>query len=302
MSYFVPLCDVIPLTHHVGTLQWNVTTLILESAQAREDRKKRVRLFKISSRNLISSPQPSRNHFIPDSITLTLWPHTPAIFRILQKELKRLAKAQQAQAAAALQAGAATSPVVVQPQPIPAGAGGVPRRGASATPQIPVISSTPKPVGTPRPISTVPRPGSTIPRPGSAVPRPGSTVPRPGSTAPSNVKQEQRPIVPPVQMPGPMAMVATPSRTATTTPMSVDLSRGKKRDREDGAAMGTPVNGVPPVADAYVNGMSVNGIGNGNGMTKVNAKAGSAGVRPRPAKKQRMVSLRSFLIRVSRNI
>lgn len=97
-------------------------------------------------------------------------------------------------------------------------------------------------------------------------------------------------------------MVATPSRTATTTPMSVDLSRGKKRDREDGAAMGTPVNGVPPVADAYVNGMSVNGIGNGNGMTKVNAKAGSAGVRPRPAKKQRMVSLRSFLIRVSRNI
>ncbi|KAF5359873.1 hypothetical protein D9756_003450 [Leucocoprinus leucothites] len=205
-----------------GLKGWNVTTLIVESAQAREDRKKR-------------------------------------------KELKRLAKAQQAQAAAAMQAVAAgsSSPAVVQPQPL---------RGASAIPQISSsISSTPKPVGTPRPQSSMlPRPGSAVPRPGSTVPRPGSTVPRPSSTAPSiNIKQE----------PVPSLMVSTP------TSASSESLRGKKREREDGTI---PVNGVPPTTNStYMNGV-VNGVGNGNGAQTMNAKAGIAGVRPRPMKKQRM--------------
>ncbi|KAF9449524.1 hypothetical protein P691DRAFT_667328 [Macrolepiota fuliginosa MF-IS2] len=232
-----------------GLKGWNVTTLIPETAQAREDRKKR-------------------------------------------KEIKRLAKAQQAQAVAALQAGGttatiATSPVVAQPQPIQAGAGGVAYRNASATPQIPqqpTATATPKPVGTPRPISTVPRPGSAVPRPGSAVPRPGSTAPqRPTSTAPPfsnvNVKQEPRPTMPLVQVPS--AMVATPSRTSTATPTSADPSRGKKRERDDPSAGATPLNGIP--SDSYAN---TNGVV--NGMSKINAKAGVVGVRPRPVKKQRM--------------
>jgi hypothetical protein len=174
----------------------------------------------------------------------------------LQKELKRLAKAQQAQAAAAMQAVAVSnSPTVAQPQPLPA------HRGASATP---------RPVGTPRPqASMVPRPGSTVPRPGSAVPRPGSTAPRPSSTAPTlNIKQE----------PLPPAMVSTPTNASS------ESLRGKKREREDGII---PVNGVPPPPESTY----MNGVVNGNGVPKVpaNAKAGLTGVRPRPVKKQRMV-------------
>ncbi|KXN84733.1 hypothetical protein AN958_12160 [Leucoagaricus sp. SymC.cos] len=207
-----------------GLKGWNVTALIVENAQAREDRKKR-------------------------------------------KELKRLAKAQQAQAAAAIQAVAgSSSPTVAQPQPLPA------HRGASATPQIhPSISSTPKPVATPRPQSSmVPRPGSAVPRPGSAVPRPASTAPRPSSTAPNSsmtgIKQE----------PAPPIMVSTPSSASS------ESLRGKKREREDGTM---PINGLPPTTEVtYMNG-AVNGVGNGN---KINAKAGVGNVRPRPTKKQRM--------------
>lgn len=206
-------------------------------------------------------------------------------FRIIQKELRRLAKAQQAQAAA-LQAGStATSPVVAQPQPIPAGAaGGVPYRGASGTPQIPQPASsaaTPKPVGTPRPISIAPRPGSTVPRPSSTVPRPTSAAP---PNANMTVKQEPR-LTTPTQMP--TTMVATPSRTATATPTSTDPSRGKKRERDDSSAGATPLNGAPPDSHVNMNGI-VNGVG--NGTAKVNVKPGVAGVLPRPVKKQRMVS------------
>lgn len=179
--------------------------------------------------------------------------------------------------------------MVAQPQPIRAG-GGIPDTGSSATPQTQQPSaSTPKSVGTPRPISTVPRPGSTVPRPGSAVPRPGSTVPRPTSTAPTNIKQETKPPVLPLQVPP--TMVATPSRTATTTPTSADPSRGKKREREH---VVTPLNGVPP--DSHSN-PGMNGVTNGtattNGVPKIHAKAGVMGVHPRPVKKQRMVSKKS---------
>ena len=87
------------------------------------------------------------------------------------------------------------------------------------------------------------------------------------------------------------------------SPMNID-QRGKKREREDG--MNGVVNGVavshtgvlptglaaqpPPQA------LTTNGYGNGIGPPKlvVNARAGTAGIRPRPIKKQKMVSL--FLV------
>lgn len=201
-----------------------------------------------------------------------------------QKELKRLAKAQQAQAA--LQAVAAASPAVAQPQPLRAVASSMPQKSASAIPQVQQLPS--KSVGTPRPVSTAPRPGSTVPRPGSAVSKLGSTM-RPTSAAPSNIKQEQKTLTLPVQIPGPTAMVVTPSRTATATPTGGDPHRGKKRDRDDGMLPNATMNGIS-AADTYVNGTTLNGIGNGNGISKLNAKAGSGGVRPRPSKKQRVVS------------
>ena len=79
--------------------------------------------------------------------------------------------------------------------------------------------------------------------------------------------------------------------------------RGKKRDREDGNVV---VNGVVPhtgvlptglAAAAPPQALTTNGYGNGIGPPKliVNARAGTDGVRPRPIKKQKMVSC-SFLL------
>ncbi|KAG6862568.1 hypothetical protein C0995_000116 [Termitomyces sp. Mi166 len=226
-----------------GLKGWNPNALVLESAQVREDRKKR-------------------------------------------KEARRLQK---------LQAQAALAAPVAQPQPIPASASAT-STTFNRPPQNPNPTSngTSRPGSTaslarPTPVTTVPPtqpPGSTIPRSGSAVskpavPRPGSTVPRPGSTKP----------LPPVQTAIPR--VSTPLRSATTaTPTSAqpyqatfDAQRGVKRERDD-----APV--VP-----LTNGLGVahvNGLGNGNGVAVsapkavINAKAGSAGIRPRPIKKQRM--------------
>lgn len=81
--------------------------------------------------------------------------------------------------------------------------------------------------------------------------------------------------------------------------MEVDQQRGKKREREDGlpAVNGAHVNvngGV--VTNGYANG-GVNGVSNANGTVQqkaptiaLNAKAGTGNVRPRPIKKQRVVS------------
>ena len=147
-------------------------------------------------------------------------------------------------------------------------------RGVSVTPKIPSsVSSTPKPIATPRP-----HPSSAVPRPSSVVPRPSSTVPRPSSTATSLNVQSQPPL--------------TVSAPINANPESM---RGKKREREDGTI---PVNGVlPTVGSIYMN-----GVANGNGVQKMNAKAGLAGVRPRPIKKQRMVGHCQLLSPLSANL
>lgn len=163
---------------------------------------------------------------------------------------------------------------------------GTPRPGstttttaAAAPPTTGVASGGPRGAAS-RPTSTVPRPGSVVPRPGSAVPRPGSGVP----VKPPAVVQQQLPQV----RPG--------------TPMDVDQQRGKKREREEtngnGVVHGNG-NGMPMVNG---NGL-LNGTGHPqhqqpkqqNGMVQakpgvINAKAGTGNIRPRPMKKQRMVS------------
>lgn len=175
-------------------------------------------------------------------------------------------------------------------------------------------------MGIPRPGSTTVtngtsagtmRPGSTVPRPGSAVPRPGSTVPRSGSTLPN------KPMMHPGQgqVPVKQQLVEAPTTVMRVgTPMNVDQvqQRGKKREREDGSVAGmngVGVNGIAPHSGVVVPGLAVlpalaptinghvNGNGNGIEPTKMvpNARAGTASVRPRPIKKQRMVSYFSFL-------
>ena len=204
----------------------------------------------------------------------------------LQKELKRLAKAQQA---GALGLSPVTQPLPIQVS-IPTSATGptfrptdapTPRTGGTTTPRSALAS------GTPRPGSHVLKSGSTNPKSGSTVdPRP---VPRPGSTAPVSAPPPPtaRPTLPPVQVP--TARVGTPLRTATPTSAHPIDQRGKKRERDD--SIGVGINGLP------INGVSKeNGVGaapvNGNGIASnnvVNAKPGTGTIRPRPIKKQRMV-------------
>jgi hypothetical protein len=90
------------------------------------------------------------------------------------------------------------------------------------------------------------------------------------------------------------------------TPMNINQvqQRGKKREREDGNVVG--MNGVtshtgaapPPPPQALTTNGYVNGNGIGPPKVIVNARAGVAGIRPRPIKKQKMVSFSPFFLLV----
>ncbi|KAK2460327.1 hypothetical protein APHAL10511_007716 [Amanita phalloides] len=211
-----------------GLKGWNIHTLILESPQAREDRKKR-------------------------------------------KELKRLAKAQVVALAAARQSGASAQnqsvPTTAQPRsqatvssPDRIGAASTPKPGAR-----PGVSTVLTP--TPTPIKAE---AHTSPRPSSAVPRPKPIVPRPGSTKP--------PITAGQTSTSTSGAVGAGTPLRSGTPMQVDQQRGTKRERDD-----TVVNGA-----AAGNGQGLPTTAIGTSMIIADAKAGVAGVRPRPIKKQRM--------------
>jgi hypothetical protein len=100
-----------------------------------------------------------------------------------------------------------------------------------------------------------------------------------------------KPAVPPVQVP--VGRVVTPLHSGgSATPTSSvqgafsnlmeQEKRGKKRERDDTGSVAEGVNGV-----GAVNG----GVNMNPPKAILNAKAGMAGIRPRPIKKLRMVSL-----------
>lgn len=173
-------------------------------------------------------------------------------------------------------------------------------------------TSAPQRGGTPKLGGTsTPRSASTTVTSGTSVgtTRPGSTVPRPGSTLP------HKPTIHPGQGQVPVKPQPQQAEVPTTimragTPMNID-HRGIKREREEGNVVGMNglVNGVTPpqtgvlptglVAPPPPQALTTNGYGNGIGPPKmiVNARAGTAGIRPRPIKKQKMVSC-SFLLLV----
>ncbi|KAF7374852.1 hypothetical protein MSAN_00371200 [Mycena sanguinolenta] len=212
-----------------GLKGWNIGTLVQESAQAREDRKKRVRVA--VSKSSSASPAHSSTPHRPSPPAL-LFPHPPP----------------QRQPPA-------------PPRPFPPTGTGTPRPAAAGTPRASsTAAATPRPVGTP--------------------------------TA------SARPSLPPVVVP--QQRVGTPVRTAGTgTPTSAHprtphplsaapLSAGVKREREDTPHAGTPTN---TTNTAGMNAMATN-TANANGARPPvpaisAAKAGIAGARPRPLKKQR---------------
>lgn len=188
-------------------------------------------------------------------------------------------------------------PTTVQPRPPAAAAGSpngatTPHLAGASTPRPSLNATRPSaptavPAVAPIPVKVEAQPTlvqNTVPRPGSAVPRPKSTVPRPGSTKPPIVAGQAA-----VSTFG-AANAGTPLRSGT--PMQVDQQRGTKREREDNV-----VNGV-----AVGNGHALPTPAAGASMMTIDAKPAFSGVRPRPIKKQRMVSAAPFdvtLIRFS---
>ncbi|KIL67626.1 hypothetical protein M378DRAFT_268788 [Amanita muscaria Koide BX008] len=243
-----------------GLKGWNIYALVEESPQAKEDRKKR-------------------------------------------KELRRLAKAQAAAFAAVQQTGSATQeqpahssmPTTGQSRPHTAGGTssnntGTPRPAGASSPRSGLVASRPGAtitatgvVPTPTPDKAHAQSPSTASRPESALPRLKSSVPRPGSTKPpvASVPTALAPSLakPALNVPVPNAAPVDPP-LRSGTPMQVDQQRGIKREREDGFVNGVTVGHGPPATT----------ITNAPSTVVVDAKAGIAGVRPRPIKKQRMVS------------
>ncbi|KAF8638269.1 hypothetical protein AX17_002291 [Amanita inopinata Kibby_2008] len=248
-----------------GLKGWNIHALVLESGQAREDRKKRKELKRLAKAQAAAAVAAQQTGF-------------PVQNQSAQPIHAPVPTAAPARFTAASPKGIAT-----------------PRAAGASTPR--PGGTTPRPV--PRPGTTTATPvkaqvqagsaASAVPRPGSAVPRPGSTKPpiKPTgppsalTTAASNVVHTTAPVP---TRPGSTGARTGPVKVSTPlrsgTPMQVDQQRGKKRERE---------------REDVVNGVT---IGNGHGpppastMTApkaaIDAKAGVVGVRPRPIKKQRM--------------
>ncbi|PPR00786.1 hypothetical protein CVT24_000751 [Panaeolus cyanescens] len=293
---------------------WNINALVLESAQAREDRKKRKelkKLAKLQAQGVLppgtAIPTGGASTSTPTSTAPPLSALHPATTAGTPLASARSRTSTPLPQSAQSTAGNST---IQAPIPTPAGAGSA-KRTTTSTPR--PGSSAAGTASTPRPASTVPRPGSTVPRPGSAVPRPGSATAQARQQQQQQLgqgqagqQQQSRPQTvsqPQPQKPTIAGQYQSPLRAGTPMEVDMPLQRGKKRDREDAPA----VNGVNGHGGAGYAGAGTNGNGtytNGaaqqvrvgvpvNGghpsvMANANAKAGTGGVRPRPIKKQRM--------------
>ncbi|ESK94679.1 hypothetical protein Moror_14315 [Moniliophthora roreri MCA 2997] len=281
-----------------GLKGWNPSALILESAQAREDRKKRKELKRLAKAQMqaqgaqaqshptptASTPRPGGGSFTPSSTT------------------------------------AVTAPTPSSLAP----------RTSTPLPQKPLPTTTPRPSP-----HVHPQPSGTAAHSSSSTPAP--TIPRPSSTSANAVpggvhNLNQKPHVPsPVQIPGPGTRAATPLRTATPTsataphplsapPLSASSigsasvtlpgtapvaanqqqqpPRGKKREHDDSVSMQQSSYGLPapPQSQPSANGTyGTNGVAQYQqapaqqpGKPIIGARAGNNGVRPRPIKRQRM--------------
>jgi len=253
-----------------GLKGWNYNTLVVESAQAREDRKKRKeakRAAKLQAQTgqlpLGTAPSiPSAGTSTPIAQPQPIQAPLPTSASSISTHARRLSSSQSGGGNAAT------------PKP----SAGTPRPGSRTAS---TVNNNPGGGGgagaaVPRPTSTVPRPASTVPRPGSAVPRPGSAMSKPSMQAQGQGQLRQPPI----------------------KPMDVTMDqqqRGIKREREENAPL---TNGIHPPTVNGSGGGYLNGNGNGNGVLNgslppkppavVNAKAGTGNIRPRPIKKQRM--------------
>ena len=223
------------------------------------------------------------------SVHMTLFPsrqtHSSCCHSHLQKEMKRLAKAQQmAGIVPGAPPGNPTSSV-----PVPAGTPAAPLHppvarsntprpgsGVAARPTVPTPTpnlnqpprgATPVGVGTPRSVST---PSAT-------------TVSHPASTLAGSTSA-------PVQL---HAQATMPAQQTPAVTNGQDVKRGVKREREDSVSS----TGVRTV-NGNLDPVPASGGGGGGGAAgggkpyamPPGAKAGMNGIRPRPVKKPRVVS------------
>ncbi|KAK7050937.1 hypothetical protein VNI00_005049 [Paramarasmius palmivorus] len=281
-----------------GIKGWNTNALVMESAQVREDRKKRKELKRLARAQMQAQggqvqPQAQSQPTPSASTPRQAGPYTPS----------------------STTAAAAPTPSSAVP------------RTSTPLPQKPLPTTTPRPNPHvhPQPPGTAVQSSST----------PAPSIPRPSSTTSANVAVPggRSHIPSPVQIPGPGARAGTPLRTATPTsataphplsapPLSANSigtpsgvvsgtgvasvanqqpPRGKKREHDDSVPIpGQSSYGLPAPQQSQPS--SVNGsYGATNGVSQhqqppvqqpgkpiIGARAGNNGVRPRPIKKQRM--------------
>lgn len=237
-----------------GLKGWNIHALVMESAQAREDRRKRKELKKLAKQQQALASDANANAH--PSVPLQAPAPTPAQTATFKPQGSGAPTHNPSTPRSAAVGGGTPRPGSSVARP----GSSVSRVGTPAAPPVQAIPNSTK--------SSIARPGSAAPRPAPGVVTAGLTS-RPGSARPS-------PIVP---------------SQAASIPHG-DMPRGQKRQREEGAQVnGQPVaaNGN---GNGMVNG-GTNGVGYpvGAGLPPkpvIGAKAGSGGVRPRPVKKQRM--------------
>ncbi|KAF5367386.1 hypothetical protein D9758_003753 [Tetrapyrgos nigripes] len=246
-----------------GIKGWNTSTLVVESAQAREDRRKRKELKRLAKAQLQAHQQAytAASAATPNANANTIQAPVPTAAGSFPPSIPR----------PGLSVSSGT--------PRPTGGPGTPR--PTTAPAAPASGAAVN--NTPRPVSpAVPRPGSARPPP-VQVPAPGArvgtplragtpTVPHPLSAPPVSAGSLGAPG-------GGFPAVQQQSHGAVA---GAGAARGQKRPREEGGG----INGVQNGAQA------MNGIANAASPPKpiVGAKAGNNGVRPRPLKKQRVDS------------
>ncbi|KAJ3714222.1 hypothetical protein EV361DRAFT_909740 [Lentinula raphanica] len=243
-----------------GLKGWNPSALVLESAQAREDRKKRKELKRlakaqIQAQSQASTQQPSPAAStpiqapIPTSATSSSFPNTTSA-------------------------------------PRPSNVSSTPRPSGTGTPR-------------PHPTSTAPstvRPGSTKPALQPVqIPGPGIRVTTPLRTAtPTGPHPLSAPPLSANSLSTTTSFAAPPQPTTTSNVAAAAPPRGKKREREE--SMSTPTSNGTITNQVNISGASTNAGITANPTPKaiIGARAGNHGVRPRPIpppmKKQRLDS------------
>ncbi|KAK7463585.1 hypothetical protein VKT23_006931 [Stygiomarasmius scandens] len=247
-----------------GIKGWNTSTLVVESAQAREDRRKRKELKRLAKAQLqahqaLAAASAATSNTNPNPIQAPIPTSATGSFPPPVASIPR----------------PATSST-----PRPTGGPGTPRPpNTGGTSTVNSTSATTSTSSTATATPAIARPGSARPTP-VQIPPPGARAGTPRTGTPT----VPHPLSAPPLSANSLGAGGQPTNAAGAGAGNA-AARGQKRPREEVPTGAVGMNGA-------TGGMQTNGIANVPSPPKaiIGAKAGNNGVRPRPLKKQRVDS------------